>query len=552
MKKKLISALLIMTLLSLTFMGCQKAGNSGDKGNNTGSKDTVTKVPDKGEDVSNEVDIWAPFAEPVVLHTVTSEFTDVTYPEGDDATNNVWVRAFKEKFNVDLVTDWVSDEYSTKLNLSIAEGKLPDVFRVNNSQFQQLIEADLIMDLSEVFETYASDTLKGYMKADYETYESGMRDGKLYGIPQMHYGIIEQPDYVWIRNDWKEELGLADPETMDDLVHICKEFMKNYGGYGMATDSSLNFLNLLAIGWGAHPGIWIEKDGQIEYGSIQPEMKDALAAWAQWYKDGIINKDFITTDHSKMNEDVISGKVGVHPFYQWWGYAPGMDVAANLGDEAHFRPYMIPSANGQEVKHSISFANGSYTVVSKKCKNSEAVIKLINFYAYMIDDSAAETAETVSAFTDLGMSHVAGAFTVINPESDYNQYVQIIEAINTGDTSVITNSVNLMKYNNCIDYIENKNPANIGFYLQVGFEGSAYGLGKEILDKGMYVKSKLWGQSPQTLLDSGSTLNDILTEGFTRIIIGDQPIDYFDTLVSNWKTAGGDKATQEVNEMYNK
>ena len=53
-------------------------------------------------------------------------------------------------------------------------------------------------------------------------------------------------------------------------------------------------------------------------------------------------------------------------------------------------------------------------------------------------------------------------------------------------------------------------------------------------------------------MDSGSTLDDILTEGFTRIIIGDKPADYFDTVVKDWKTAGGEQATKEMNEIYNK
>ena len=45
------------------------------------------------------------------------------------------------------------------------------------------------------------------------------------------------------------------------------------------------------------------------------------------------------------------------------------------------------------------------------------------------------------------------------------------------------------------------------------------------------------------------TLNDLLQEGFTKIIVGQEPIDYFDTLVENWKRAGGEQATKEVNEM---
>lgn len=55
-----------------------------------------------------------------------------------------------------------------------------------------------------------------------------------------------------------------------------------------------------------------------------------------------------------------------------------------------------------------------------------------------------------------------------------------------------------------------------------------------------------------TLQAAGSTLNDILIEGFTKIIIGEKPIDYFDEIVQQWLTAGGAQATAEINETYGK
>ena len=53
-----------------------------------------------------------------------------------------------------------------------------------------------------------------------------------------------------------------------------------------------------------------------------------------------------------------------------------------------------------------------------------------------------------------------------------------------------------------------------------------------------------------SFLHVGSTLNDILVEGFTQIIIGEKDIDYFDTLVEQWWKAGGEMATAEINETY--
>ncbi|MGN7455394.1 extracellular solute-binding protein [Paenibacillus pasadenensis] len=525
--------------------------NAPSASNGAGSASTGNEAADALE--ANPSDpAFSAYKEPVTIHTVTSEYPSAKYPQGDDITNNVWIRRYQEKYNIKVVTDWVSDEYDTKLNLAITSNDLPDVFKVNASQLQQLIEADMIMDLTEVFDKYASSRLKDYMKADTDSYESGMKDGKLYGIPQLHWGLIDQSDYIWIRNDWKEELGLKDPQSPEDIKNIALAFMEKHGGYGMAVDQTLDYLNVLAVSWNAHPDMWIkDSSGSIVYGSIQPEMKDALQAWAEWYKQGIIDPEFAIKDFSAMNADVVAGKVGLQPYYQWWGYNPGVDTITNLGKEAIFYPYLLRTANGEEAKQSISFANGSYIVAKKSFKHPEAAVKLLNDYAYIVDEGLEkESKETLSGLLDNDMAHVVGAFRVLNPTSDYEQYEAVSAALESGDSSGLTSSGMWQKYKNSIEFKENATPSAVGDYLQQGAPKSAFSLAKKIYDSGNYIKTELWGATPEALAAYGTTLDDILTEGFTKIIMGSESIDYFDTVVQNWKTAGGDAATQAVNEAY--
>lgn len=531
---------------------CNNSGNSSNAGNSGTGSNTKETVSTNEVDTSNPA--FSAYNEPVTIHTVTSEYASAKYPEGDDITNNVWIKRYKEKFNIDVVTDWVSDEYDTKLNLAISSNELPDVFRVNASQLQQLIEADMVMNLAEVFDKYASPRLKGYMEADADSYESGTKEGKLFGIPQLHWGLIDQPDFIWIRNDWKEELKLGDPKSVADLKNIALKFMEKHGGYGIAVDQTLDYLNLLAISWNAHPDMWIEdSSGKLVYGSVQPEMKDALAEWAEWYKLGIIDPEFAIKDFSAMNADIVAGKVGLQPYYQWWGYNPGVDTVSNLGKDAVFYPYQIPTVSGEKAKQSVFFANGNYIVVKKGFKNPEAVIKLLNDYAYIVDEGVGkESEETLSALLDNDMGHVVGAFRVLNPNSDYEQFEAVSKALQSKSTSGLTTAGMWQKYNNSVDFIEKATPGATGDYLQQGSPKPAYGLAKEVLDSGNYIKTALWGATPEVLASFGTTLDDILTEGFTKIIMGTENVDYFDTVVQNWRTAGGDSATEAVNGEYGK
>lgn len=546
MKKNIITIVLTFSM-TLSMIGC---GNSSES---TEPQTTNIVTDDSGKSDTDADPAFSAYAETITIRTVTSESENLPYTEeGDDITDNIWIRAYKERFNINVVTDWVSNEYDTKLNLEIGSGDIPDVFYVTATQLHQLIEADMLADLSTVFDEYASDRVKAYMDEADDILETGKVDGKLFGIPQLYYGLIDQPKYIWIRNDWKDELNLPDPETIEDVKNISLAFMEAYDVYGIGIDQNLDYLNVLAPAWHAYPEIWITgTDGSIVYGSIQPEMKTALGELAAWYEEGIISPDFATTDYNAVVEANVSGKVGIQPFPQWWGWGPGSDVIGNLGKEAIFYPYSIPSSDEEAVLAPVSFPNNYYTVVSKSCENPEAALKLINFYTYMLSDDAID-AEEKDVISDFGkLENATGAFRVNNPNSDYEQFVQVSAALESGDTTGLTTSNQQTKYEDSVEFIENGTPSAVGSYLQQGADKSAYRIGKEILDDELYIKSELWGRTPEELLNYGSTLDDILTEGFTKIILGVESIDYFDTLVENWKTAGGDAVTQAMNREYN-
>ena len=503
-------------------------------------------------------DIWAPYSETVVITTMGEENSGTEFQNGDDYGNNPWYRAYKERFNIDLQNKWISNDYSTKLNLAIADRDIADVFYVDSARLKTLYDAGMIMSLDEVFDHYASDTLKQYREDYADTWETGCFDGQLYGMPQMSYGIIDQFQYVWIRQDWMQECGFEAPETMDDVITIATTFAQKYGGYALPECQTLENFYRLALSWGAHPGIWVEQaDGTLGYGTVQPEMKEALAQYAEWYKEGIVNPNFSTLNWDKMMQGMINGECGVIPFAQWFGYNPLPDLIKNQGPDAVFYPYEIPTQDGSPIMGSVSFNNNGYVVISKDCQNPEAVMKIVNFYIYTVNDAVGvETNEYLSELHSFNYPNVVRGTRIINPMNDYNQYLQVKDAYDRYlageevDTAAL--GTNLSKYESCVKWTESQDPNGVGDWLQQGNDRSAYGIAKKYVDEEQYVKDAKWGPDTPTLQAAGSTLNDILIEGFTKIIIGEKPIDYFDEIVQQWLTAGGAQATAEINETYGK
>lgn len=547
MKRKQILSVLLAGTLMLGVTGCMSKGAESGGGNKKSEQKHV-EAPEGPLDK---------YSETVEISTVLPENSGIEWQGEDSYEDNPWYRAYEERLNIKVVNDWVSNDYTTKLNLTIADGNLPDVFFVTGQQLQQLIDADLIWDLGEIFDTYASDTLKSYMELEADTFETGKRDGKLYGIPQLSYGIIDQPTQVWVRQDWGNEIGLEEIKTIEDFEKLARTFKETHGGYAITENQELECMNNLAIAWGAHPGIWVEgKDGNLEYGSIQPQMKEVLKKYAEWYKEELINPEFTTTDMEKMLQEVINGKAGICPYAQWFAWTVP-DVVSNLGEEAIFDAYKVPSANGETVKASVEYSNYGYIVVSKECQNPEAAVKLLNFYAYMMDEAQGkEDAKFIDSLFNHGYPNIPYALRVINPMTDYKQFETITSSLEKYQNGEEVDSSELgkdaVKYEHCVEWLEKKTPETVANYMQQGSPKSAYSVSKEMIDNDEFIKDAYWGQQVETLLNSGSTLDDILTEGFTKIIVGEEPIDYFDTLVESWKEAGGEAATKEVNEVCKK
>ena len=162
-----------------------------------------------------------------------SEDANVTYVEGENSADNYVVRYMSDKLNIDYKHAFSvpGTEYSNKVSLAITGGDIPDTMTVSEIQLRQLVEADMIEDLTDVMNTYMSDSLKArYDTTDGYALESATFDGKIMAIPNVNAGEDAIP-MLYIRQDWLKECGLEAPKTMEDVINIAKTFKeKKMGG----------------------------------------------------------------------------------------------------------------------------------------------------------------------------------------------------------------------------------------------------------------------------------------------------------------------------------
>ena len=83
-------------------------------------------------------------------------------PDGDSYADNAYRRLIKEELGVSIESAFEAngDDYTRQVSLAIASGDLPDVMVVSRDEMEELADNDLIADLTDVYEEYASDNIK--------------------------------------------------------------------------------------------------------------------------------------------------------------------------------------------------------------------------------------------------------------------------------------------------------------------------------------------------------------------------------------------------------
>ena len=509
-----------------------------------------------------EGDWKTPYSEIVNIRTVKGQGSDVVFEAGEDQSNNEWIRAYYNDLGIEVTYDWIDEgntQYTQKLNMTIATGDLPDAFRCNYIQFRQLMKAGLIQDLTEVYNTYTSQRVRDYELTDPDTIKLTTVDGKIYGIPIYYYGIIDQPRYMWVRNDWYKAEGSPELKTVEDFENLAKTMIEKYCSYGISVSNTLEELFMTGPMFDVYLGnpaqgtyFWYEDDdGRNKAGISHEEFKTALEYWAKWYQEGILSPDFMNFDVNGMNEEVVTGRAAFQPYYQWQGWLNGPNlVAAQGSNDAYMIPLQFPTVDGEQVLGQVGFPNADIIVVSNTCKNPAAVMKLLSYTDYvMFDPNTVLTEEQFKGFTDGQREHLSGAFEILDPQADMIQFEHVLAALKTGDTSELFTAGMQKKYGDSISWIEEGNPAGIGAYCQQGFDGCSYDNAKYLIDNDYLMRTAMWGPAPEAFDETVNTI-DIITTGVSEIIMGIRPVSDYDQILADWYAAGGQIMEDAVNAEY--
>ena len=248
-----------------------------------------------------------------------------------------------------------------KFNILMASGTLPDIIEhsweksypggPNKALADGLIqELDLKKDAPNLYAyIQANPELDKFIKTD---------EGKYYGFP-----FIRGDDFLLtsagliIRQDWLDDLGLAVPETIDEWTTVLRAFKEKKGAASPLTLTVSNLSNYAPFvgAFDTFCNLYV-RDGKVCYGPYDDSFKDFLVLMNSWFKEGLLDPDFATTDSSTIQSNMLNGVSGAafgssgSGLGKWMAAAP--DAKYNLvgakypvlkkGDTANFGQYDFP------------------------------------------------------------------------------------------------------------------------------------------------------------------------------------------------------------------
>lgn len=481
-------------------------------------------------------------------------------PEGQTYEDNAYTRYLKKTLNVQNKNIFMESEerYDEALNILVKDRNLPDIFLVSDREtLEELVENDLIEDLTEVYKSCASDKIQEmYESYGKELLASGTFDGKLFALPET--AIDDGSQLLWLRRDWMEQLGVKEPKTLDEALSVIRAFQENRMGaeegedpVGLVCDPGLvgtvstsYSVDSVFEMFGAYPQQWIKNaDGEIVYGSLTEETKEALGYLRELYKQGILDPDFALRAQNNIRDLVVNGKCGAF-FGLWWTPNNPLMDEYRKNKETDWEPYYLTADAKRTVEVYSTFWDSKYVVVRKGYEHPEIVMKILSV---LFDYSRyeAEDADEVNSYFALNVDPTARPLMI---NVDYNEATYMVtrhirEALySPGDakTREDLSAIEASYFDACREYLGAEVPS-VEDWAAYKSRISAVGL---LVDANYHAPEKKYlgdgdGEIPQTL-------RSLEKKAFIQIIMGKKPVSFFDSFVEEWYRKGGNSLTERV------
>ncbi|PAD80233.1 peptide permease [Paenibacillus campinasensis] len=444
----------------------------------------------------------------------------MTFPAGMDENDNRYLNYIEEQTGLDIRVNTPPPEvYNEKLDVIMSSGNLPDMLHTYDPVwFDHYAKLGALHPLDELLDQYGPN-LKAKIPA--EVWDRVKYGGNIYAVPSLNE--VTGVELMYVRKDWLDRLELAPPVTLEDYYEVIRGFtLDDPDGNGQQDTIGLTLTSKLGRSspffgaFGTQLDTWFERDGKLVYGNILPETKEALAFFNRLYQENLLDSEFPLNLQSSVHEKIENGKVGL--FSAAW-YDTRGPIAANKLKDPNAEWIMLEYPTGPE-GHSGVYGKDvirGYNVIPATSEHAAEVIKMLDFI--------------VSDYRTLKLGFE-------------NEIWRWENGVMVTDFALHDEHLYRGIYQSLVDV-----PDPVLFKERLDSLGD-FNLYNNLEMINQHIIPNAFYGVPTPAMSKYSKKLDRMEDVFTKIIMGIEPLDAFDTYVEQWRQEGGDEITKEVNEWY--
>ncbi|WP_092063572.1 extracellular solute-binding protein [Poseidonocella pacifica] len=259
---------------------------------------------------------------------------------------------------IDATSGKNTKDNNEAMNLLLAQGNLPDI--VGGNRIQQPVNQygpqGAFLPLNDLIEEHAPH-IKAFFDERPELRQAiSAYDGQMYYIPYLPDGKYGRAWFV--RQDWLDQLGLEQPDTVEDLYAVLTAFRNQDPNGNGKTDEVPYFardweevLRLLTL-WDARSSgsdtyhdFYVKDDGTIAHPYAEEAYRTGIANIAKWYDEGLIDAEIFTRGSSS-REYLLSENLGGMT-HDWFASTSGYNAALSETIPGFdFAPVLPPKSAG--------------------------------------------------------------------------------------------------------------------------------------------------------------------------------------------------------------
>lgn len=358
-------------------------------------------------------------------------------------------------------------------------------------------------------------------------YDNISLDGKIYGLPRER--PLARDVYIY-RKDWLDNLGMEEPETVDEFYEMLHAFTFNDPDQNGADDTyGLNisgggFVDKIVPVFGA-PTVWDIRDGKFIHAATTPEYLEGLKFFKKLYDDKLITQDFAVVERSQWEEAFSLGKVGVHPdtsnaVVRMYNRIRENDPNVELGAFS-----LLEGPYGKRVRAEGGH-NGIFVFPKSSIKTEAELLEVLGFFEKLQE----EPMHTLFRWGIEGKHYdLVDGKPVPIEGSDVQNEVIVPYRLPLGIVLAEKNSLE-----------GDLSPLEI-LELEIPNENEQYAIHNPAINL-----------ISETQAERGSQLNTIISDANIKFIMGQIDEEGWKSEIEKWRSGGGDQIAEEFAEEYSK